>query len=130
LKRGNVVDHQLCDEKSILAAAEAISLHNINKDIWDTQGKIFRRKFFPKSNYYICLTTEDATHKPRPLAFLLALVDTLQDWHRPIFRLDLDQARSTGLVDKDLSIRFNDGADSKNILPDISHLSGIHHLTL
>ncbi len=112
---GKFIDNQLPNEKSILAAAEAISLHNINKDIWGNQSEAFRNNNFAKSNYSISFDTEDATHRPKPLAFLLALVDTLQDWHRPHFNLYIDQERSTGLIDKDLSITFDKGRDSNKI---------------
>ena len=116
LEGGKVVDDKLCNEESILAAAEAICLHNINKEIWATHSAAFWNEMFPADNYFISLSTEDGTHSPKPLAFLLALVDTLQDWHRPNFKLSLDQGRSSGLIDKDVSIEFDNGANSEQIL--------------
>ncbi|MGR3304147.1 MAG: hypothetical protein ACUZ8I_16840 [Candidatus Scalindua sp.] len=112
---GEFIDNQLPNEKSILAAAEAISLHNINKDIWDNQSEDFKNHDFMKSNFSISFNTDDTTHKPKPLAFLLALVDTLQNWHRPHFKLYIDQKRSTSLIDKDLSITFDNGRNSEKI---------------
>jgi hypothetical protein len=86
---------------SMTAAAGAIALHNINKSMWDSELKgratgqviniqAFRVRLNKESN---------SGHEPTPLAFLLMLSDTLQDWDRPRFRLQ-DKAKQS-LTDQD-----------------------------
>ncbi len=65
----------------ILAAAQAIALHNVNREIEPRGGSRWRTNVEPLLDSfdvgygYAC-----------PLAFLLGLADSLQEWDRPIFR--------------------------------------------
>ena len=85
-------------------AAGAIALHNINKDIWTKKDEIFNS--ISLDNYCIHLTDSDV-YKASPLAFLLGLSDSLQDWDRPRFypQMEKDHSLKT-LADEDISIQF------------------------
>jgi hypothetical protein len=89
--------------ESIRAAAAAMALHNINGNWWDPAealgcGLTLRR-------FKICLS-EDGYQLP--LAFLLGLVDSLQDWDRPRYRAKREHDPSV-LLDQDISITSSEG---------------------
>lgn len=68
----------------VICAAEAISLHNINKDIWNLSDAIAQQLNFDQ--FCIYLKNSDTSHKRLPVAFLLRLCDEIQMWDRPYFR--------------------------------------------
>jgi hypothetical protein len=93
----------------VRAAAGAMALHNINMSIWETHAIEAFKNGLRCNDYHICLgPTQDDRHKPLPLAFLLALADTLQDWGRPRFRPALDQGRARQLRDHQFSLTIKD----------------------
>ena len=63
-------------EKQVQYAAAASALHNVNVDIWDVDDA-------KREPYYLTLDSYQLQLEHSPLAFLLALVDTLQCWDRP-----------------------------------------------
>ncbi|MCP4148738.1 MAG: hypothetical protein GY757_13405, partial [bacterium] len=65
-------------EKSIIAAAGAIALHNIDPSLWNHGDAL--------SNGLTLHSFEIGLGSKTSLAFLLGLADTLQDWDRPRFR--------------------------------------------
>lgn len=65
----------------IKIAAEAISLHNINKENWDEKDAL--GKNIDLKQFNICLSDKE---KQLPVAFLLRMVDEIQTWDRPQFR--------------------------------------------
>ena len=69
-------------EKTIIAAASAISLHNISKDIWDTSSALTNG--LTLNDFYLRLEQTSTKHST-PLGFLLGLVDSIQCWDRPMF---------------------------------------------
>ena len=81
----------------ITFAAQAISLHNINKTIWDERDTLNNdltlRKF--------CIVLQK-NENAMPLAFLLRLCDELQVWDRPRFRPLHDEDEY--ILSKDINI--------------------------
>lgn len=65
------------------SAAIAISLHNINKNIWNEDETC--SKGLNLKSFRIMLRDKN-TYTAMPLAFLLRLCDELQVWNRPRFR--------------------------------------------
>jgi hypothetical protein len=96
---------QLMDraQKSIVAAAGAMALHNLNPGLVPVQHGLIERGFLP-SMYKIHLR-EKSCRVAKPLAFLLGLADTLQDWNRPYFRGRRFGDQDKTIMDFDLSIR-------------------------
>lgn len=92
--------------ESIRAAAAAMALHNINPDKWAPDTRVAYH--LEVSPFRICLTGAD---RKTPLAFLLGLADTLQDWGRGRFRAPRETDKHV-LSDQDMSIR----ADGKRLL--------------
>jgi hypothetical protein len=95
-------------EPDVLCAAGAMALHNITPSLWTPttrheQNAIDSGLTFHQ--YRIRLT--DAGLKPplgaTPLAFLLALTDTLQTWDRPRFRA-IREDDTPGLSDQDMDL--------------------------
>lgn len=87
------------------AAARAISLHNIDKFIWNAEKEIDEKQ------NKTALLGKDLTLQlfcipleTMPLAFLLKLCDELQNWDRPYFRFHKQQ----GLYNDDISIIASD----------------------
>jgi len=90
-------------EDAIVAAAGAMSLHNVTPSLWKDLGAV--QAGLTLGSFKLQLTGKDAT----PLSFLLGLVDTLQDWDRPTFRAPgPDEKRA--LADQDISISVDHGA--------------------
>jgi hypothetical protein len=91
--RKSLVEH-------IHRAAGAMSLHNITPSLWTTLGWDPATASLSFPNFRICLESckeGDANG----LAFLLGLVDTLQDWDRPTFS---DRPKPEAFHAQDLSI--------------------------
>jgi 8-oxo-dGTP pyrophosphatase MutT (NUDIX family) len=86
IKGLNAAAETVHGNRSIAAAAAAIALHNINCKLFEPIDYV--EKGLTPTEYRIRLTDGDCakSHGPTPLAFLLALADTLQDWDRPFFR--------------------------------------------
>lgn len=85
-------------EHIIIAAAQAISLHNIiKKSLWDEEETL--SKSLTLSSFRIMLKGGDTA---MPLAFLLRLCDELQVWDRPRFRLLSEN--DNDLTSQDISI--------------------------
>ena len=74
---------------TILHAAGAMSLHNINKNWWDASDP----KNLTLQNYSIKLKSSENC---LPMSFLLGLCDTLQDWDRP--RRDFPQKKEDAKI--------------------------------
>ena len=89
--------------ESIRSVAAAITLHNVNGKIWDAGDALSHGLTF--HNFRICLSEPE---RQTPLAFLLGLVDTLQDWDRPRFRSPTDIDKQM-LTDQDMSITSSNG---------------------
>lgn len=68
----------------VIGAAESISLHNINKDLWNVSDAIAQKLNFDQ--FCIYLNNVDKPHNAHPIAFLLRLCDEIQMWDRPYFR--------------------------------------------
>ena len=93
-------------EEIVRAAAAAMALHNITPKDWDRVHKDgLLQAGFNMGAFRIHLTDHD--HRT-PLAFLLGLVDTLQDWDRPRFRAPKSEDELI-LTDQDMSITAKDG---------------------
>lgn len=82
----------------VRAAAAAMALHNIYPGDWDAASVL--EHGLDLQGFQINLTSPS---RKTPLAFLLGLIDTLQDWDRPRFRPDRPDERAL-LTDQDLSI--------------------------
>jgi hypothetical protein len=80
-----------------------MALHNIEGKIWDIGDAA--SSGLTLGNFRVHLTTPA---KQAPLAFLLRLVDTLQDWDRPRFR-PLKDGERPALTDQDISITASGG---------------------
>lgn len=90
-------------EQTIVTAAGAIALHNINKDIWDPGDALFHQLTIENFRLYLEPPGNESQHQELPLAFLLGFVDTLQDWDRPRFRVP-DDGENGILSDQDFDI--------------------------
>lgn len=78
--QNSIVD--LGTQKTIEEAARAIALHNIKKDSIDY------RKLMPINiNKFRIVATDEEEYKAQPFAYLLRIVDELQDWDRQKFML-------------------------------------------
>lgn len=84
-------------EETVRAAAAAMALHNINPHQWDEQT--IRAARLDLSRFSICLLNAE---RRTPLAFLLGVADSLQDWDRPRYRAANESDRNP--LDQDLSI--------------------------
>lgn len=96
---------------TIRAAAAAMALHNINQSQWDKAH--LRSNKMDLSHFRIHLID---SRRKTPLAFLLAFVDTLQDWDRPKYRAATEKDRS--LLDQDLSLKIEKGRVLIHVLGD------------
>lgn len=67
----------------VIGAAESISLHNVNKDIWNKNDAITQKLSFDQ--FHILLRNSNLQNS-HPIAFLLRLCDEIQMWDRPYFR--------------------------------------------
>jgi hypothetical protein len=86
-------------KEHVRAAASAMALHNIAPKDWSGHARELAAKNITFSRYRIHLSGPNAT----PLAFLLGIVDTLQDWDRPRYRAPVakdNEIRS----DRDMSV--------------------------
>lgn len=90
-------------------AAAAIALHNIQVDIWDYEDA-WTDSLLTLNAYKISLAQN-------PLAFLLCLVDALQDWDRPLFS-EPSPNRSYVSQDQDILIEFSKGQIQLNFIND------------
>jgi hypothetical protein len=70
--------------KLIIKCSSAIALHNIHVGDIETQNKAY-------SDYKLTLNRFKIRLESNPLAFLLILSDTLQEWDRPSFMPDADK---------------------------------------
>ena len=77
-----ILNEQLESFSSIVdIAAQAVSLHNINKSIWAVKDTSSHN--LDLQSFHIALKDEN---EAMPLAFMLRLCDELQVWDRPRFR--------------------------------------------
>ena len=95
--------------ESVLHAAAAVALHNIQVDIWD-HDDAWRSEELTLYEYKLSLNGT-------PLAFLLALVDALQDWDRPLFSPPSTE-KSYISQDQDISVTFSDNRIKLQFLGD------------
>lgn len=91
-------------EKTIIAAASAMSLHNINKDIWDLKDALNHGL---KLKDFIIRLEYNNGKNPTPLAFLLGLVDSIQCWDRPMF--NNPTVDNKPITDEDITIYTDNG---------------------
>lgn len=73
---------------AVFAAAQAISLHNINLRAWSDANRR-KHRIRHEDQYRIVSGLPHSSLDPSrrcPLAFLLGFADSLQDWDRPLFR--------------------------------------------
>ena len=84
--------------ETVRAAAAAMALHNIYPTDWDPASVL--EHGLDLQGFEINLTSAS---RKTPLAFLLGLIDTLQDWDRPRFRPERPDERAL-LTDQDISI--------------------------
>lgn len=89
---------------SVRAAAAAMALHNISPKSWKHGDALEKGLRF--GEFKICLSNPT---RRTPLAFLLGLVDSLQDWDRPRFRPIREGDKKPMLTGQDLSITGRDG---------------------
>ena len=101
---GNLCAESNAARPMIIAAAQAIALHNVNRDIWDNKHAIENGLDFER--YSIRLEADDC--KCSPLAFLLGLADSLQEWDRPQFRSPRASDRQR-YIDQDIHLRVEGG---------------------
>ena len=96
-------------EKSIIAAAGAMALHNIDPSLWD-HGNAFSTKSLTLDSFRIILNGDDVQdpREPIPMAFLLRLADILQDWGRSKFRASGPNEKRN-LLDHDMAIEVDKG---------------------
>jgi L-histidine N-alpha-methyltransferase len=69
-------------KKQVMRSAGAMSLHNITPGLWDMQDA--EAQGLALDTFKIAIGQHGADNA-NPLSFLLAFVDTLQDWDRPTF---------------------------------------------
>lgn len=84
---------------SVRAAAAAMALHNISPKLWNHGDALGKGLTF--SDFKINLSNPT---KKTPLAFLLGLIDTLQDWDRPRFRPKKGEDDKSLLSGQDISV--------------------------
>lgn len=106
---------------TVRRAAAAMALHNINKE-WPESSKTGAAwDELTLDDFWIARRRGDSSSELcTPLAFLLAVVDTLQDWDRPRFRAPEEEDKR--MVSQDMSVRI---ADDKLLLyfpSDAEHL--------
>ena len=88
-----------CFDPIVETASQAISLHNINKNIW---GKDIESSGIDFESFNINLKN-NKNHHAMPIAFLLRLCDELQDWDRPRYG-QLPDEKDDNLYSKNISI--------------------------
>lgn len=86
-------------ENTIIAAASAISLHNINKDIWDLKDTLTHG--LTLKDFSLRLEYGNGKN-PTPLGFLLGLVDSIQCWDRPMFNTPTTESKH--ITDEDITM--------------------------
>lgn len=89
-------------EKIVCEAAAAISLHNINVDIWNIEQT-------KREPYYLSLEDYNIKLDKNPLAFLLAVTDVLQCWDRPKRSRFVDDRKDFSVRGQDVRIRCENG---------------------
>lgn len=101
-------EHLADAESSICKAAGAIALHNIQKDLWEE--KLLSENDINIERFNIRLESTGATppSQSAPLAFLLRLCDTLQEWNRWDFSEPKDKAASDIIMDAEMCITVSD----------------------
>jgi hypothetical protein len=100
-------DDLINSRELIRHAAAAIAVHNIDPTIWSPDLYAGPRYRLDLESFQVSLTDS-------PLAFLLILCDTLQDWDRPRFTLPrdtqdysrLDQHLLISANDREVAVRF------------------------
>ncbi len=91
-------------ESTVYAAASAISLHNINKDIWEKQEALINH--LTLDDFLLRIEPENGK-KATPLAFLLGIVDSIQCWDRPMF--STPSINNRHITDSDINMSsYND----------------------
>ena len=90
-------------EESIISAAGAIALHNINPSLWDAGDTLT----YDLTLHEFRIRLNDKLTGNTPMAFLLGLADTLQGWDRPRFRSP-NEDDTLGLTDQDMSMCIDD----------------------
>ncbi len=88
-------------EADIFCAAAAIALHNVTPSLWDRSDAAAHGLTLDR--FKIRLVEHGPSPCSTPLAFLLALTDTLQTWDRPRFRA-IREDDTPGLSDQDMEL--------------------------
>ena len=91
-------------EKHIIEAAKAVAIHNISPSIWDHSSE---NSYIWERDFGLTIQDFQITPDVNPLAFLLVLVDTLQDWDRPCFTDLSEKDLPKFQADQDLSITLD-----------------------
>ena len=92
--------HKILEE-----TAEAVAIHNISPDFWKTSGIDLT---IAENTFGLTLQDFKISHESMPLSFLLALVDTLQDWDRPLYSVPSTDEISNYQSEQDISITLDD----------------------
>ena len=92
----------------IIEASKAVAVHNITANIWNQNDKLLE---IAEKDFGLTLQDYRVVPESNPLAFLLILADTLQDWDRPCFTGLSTSDLPKFQADQDLSINL----DNENI---------------
>jgi hypothetical protein len=106
--------------ETVHRSAAAIALHNINKGWEKTASESLHDYGLTLDQFWLARRRESG-QIVAPLAFLLGVVDTLQDWDRPRFRPP-DESDARRLTSEDMSVRANDGKIGLYFPEDDEHL--------
>ena len=94
-------------EPDILCAAGAMALHNITPSLWNEADALANGLTFHQFRIRLTDTGIKSSLGATPLAFLLALTDTLQTWDRPRFRA-IREDDTPGLSEQDMGLWAED----------------------
>lgn len=102
----NLRDALAAHEAAVVAAAGAISLHNVTNEIWDAGDALTYDLTLSTFRIHLDGPGAGPTLRTTALAFLLAFVDTLQGWDRPLYRAPrMDDIAPRAAPDLSLSAR-------------------------
>lgn len=98
---------KLCEsyKNLVVEAAQAVSVHNISTRTWTDSDLDL---VIAENDYKLTLHDFRIPEEVMPIAFLLSLVDTLQDWDRPCFSVPSSEAVTQYQTDQDISITVDD----------------------
>ena len=108
LKELHEVNNEIKRTQSlIMSAAGAIALHNINLRIWNKDDLMAWHLY--RNLFKIKLFSDSTKKENLPIAFLLILSDTLQEWDRFKFREPKKEDIEKQLLSKDFIIEIKNG---------------------